>query len=244
MAKRKKSKPKPHDTEYQPTEKELISLKKQIARNAASPPAPRIKVKEENEKPAIGLDHPDEELAYRLLMESLGTTSFNFVSGLLSQLANAGSKGREIDESELNFMLSVIQDIKPKDQLEAMLAAQMAGIHMTTMTFVRRLAHVDSIQQQDSAGALLAKLTRTFATQMETLKRYRTGGEQKVTVQHVNVSEGGQAIVGNVTQAPDKNPIRKGDTSPPLLSDAKAAPMPLLEEGKQSASVPRRRANK
>ena len=36
---------------------------------------------------------------------------------------------------------------------------------------------------------------------MEALKRYRTGGEQKVTVQHVSVGEGGQAIVGNVTQA-------------------------------------------
>jgi hypothetical protein len=35
---------------------------------------------------------------------------------------------------------------------------------------------------------------------MEALKRYRSGGEQKVTVQHVSVSEGGQAIVGNVTQ--------------------------------------------
>lgn len=36
---------------------------------------------------------------------------------------------------------------------------------------------------------------------MEALKRYRSGGEQKVTVQHVSVNEGGQAIVGNVTQA-------------------------------------------
>jgi hypothetical protein len=37
---------------------------------------------------------------------------------------------------------------------------------------------------------------------MEALKRYRTGSKQKVTVQ--KVSEGGQAIVGNVTQAPRK----------------------------------------
>ena len=35
---------------------------------------------------------------------------------------------------------------------------------------------------------------------MDTLKRYRTGGEQKVTVQHVSVNEGGQAIVANMTQ--------------------------------------------
>jgi hypothetical protein len=33
---------------------------------------------------------------------------------------------------------------------------------------------------------------------MEALKRYRSGDEQKVTVQHVHVSDGGQAIVGNV----------------------------------------------
>ena len=33
---------------------------------------------------------------------------------------------------------------------------------------------------------------------METLKRYRTGGTQKVTVEHVTVNAGGQAIVGNV----------------------------------------------
>jgi hypothetical protein len=33
---------------------------------------------------------------------------------------------------------------------------------------------------------------------VETLKKYRTGGEQKVTVQHVTVSDNAQAIVGNV----------------------------------------------
>jgi hypothetical protein len=35
------------------------------------------------------------------------------------------------------------------------------------------------------------KLARTFAAQLEALKRYRTGGEQKVTVEHVTVNEGG-----------------------------------------------------
>jgi hypothetical protein len=33
---------------------------------------------------------------------------------------------------------------------------------------------------------------------MEALKRYRTGGQQKVTVEQFTVNEGGQAIVGNV----------------------------------------------
>ncbi len=34
--------------------------------------------------------------------------------------------------------------------------------------------------------------------QMETLKTYRSKGEQKVEVKHVHVNRGGQAIVGAV----------------------------------------------
>jgi hypothetical protein len=135
-----------------------------------------------------------------------------------------GSQGRNIDEAGLNFMLSVIKGIKPKDQLEAMLAAQMAAVHMATMTFAQRLNHVETIQQQDSAERALNKLARTFSTQMEALKRYRTGGEQKVTVQHVSVNEGGQSIVGNVNQAAREPALEK-----PALTDARQQPMPMME---------------
>src|SRR6266567_6590651 len=96
-------------------------------------------------------------------------------------------------------MLSVVKGVEPADQVEAMLAAQMAVVHMATMTFARRLNHVENIPQQDSAERAFNKLARTFATQVEALKRYRTGGEQRVTVEHVHVHSGGQAIVGNVS---------------------------------------------
>src|SRR5204863_8773989 len=91
---------------------------------------------------------------------------------------------------------------EPRDEIEAMLAAQMAAVHSATMTFTRRLAHVENIPQQDSAARAFNTLARTFTAQMEALKRYRTGGEQKVTVQHVTVNEGGQAVVGNVSHRP------------------------------------------
>jgi hypothetical protein len=66
------------------------------------------------------------------------------------------------------------------------------------MMMARRLNHVDNIAQQDAAERALNKLARTYATQMEALKRYRTGGQQKVTVEHVTVNAGGRAIVGAV----------------------------------------------
>ena len=44
-----------------------------------------------------------------------------------------------------------VKGIEPRDQIEAMMAAQMAAVHMASMTFARRLAHVENIPQQDSA---------------------------------------------------------------------------------------------
>jgi hypothetical protein len=54
---------------------------------------------------------------------------------------------------------------------------------------------------QDSNGNLAVKLLRTFAAQTEALQRYRGKGQQKVTVEHVLVHTGGQAIVGSVGQS-------------------------------------------
>lgn len=79
-----------------------------------------------------------------------------------------------------------------------MLACQMAAIHKSMMTAVHRLTRAQVLKQQDSASNMVSKLARTYTTQMETLKRYRSTGEQKIRVQYVTVNEGGQAIVGNV----------------------------------------------
>jgi hypothetical protein len=177
------------------------------------------------------------------VMESIGSADEQFVAGIIWQLTHAsGRGGQEIDEVAFNFMLSVIQGVQPRDQLEAMLAAQMAAVHVASMTFARRLRHVENIAQQDSAERAFNKLTRTFATQMEALKRYRTGGEQKVTVQHVSVAEGGQAIVGNVTQAQRENTSGKTAPSPPpALPDSNIVPMPIIDESKDRARVAGRR---
>src|SRR6266446_4031969 len=229
-----KKKPEPNAaTSYDKmTSRERTAIDKFLARNAANP-APRLKVLNEKQAVSISPDHPDKLAGQMLLMDALGTADLVFYNGLLGQLANAGSQGRQLDEGGLNFILSVVKGIQPRDQLEVMLAAQMAAVHMASMTFARRLAQVEDIPRQDSAERAFNKLTRTFATQMEALKRYRTGAEQKVTVQHVSVAEGGQAIVGNVTQAPRENgrekaAQEKAATSPPARPDTNVVPMPSM----------------
>jgi hypothetical protein len=107
-----------------------------------------------------------------------------------------------------------------------MLAVQMAEVHMATLTSARLLARATAMVEQEYAERALNKLARTFATQTEALRRYRSRGEPNVTVRQVSVNDGGQAIVGqavvgqtvvgNVTQAPR-------DTAP-RAKPARAAP--------------------
>ncbi len=52
---------------------------------------------------------------------------------------------------------------------------------------------------QDTNGNLAVKLMRTFTIQVEALQRYRGKGQQKITVEHVHVHAGDQAIVGAVS---------------------------------------------
>jgi len=186
---------------YEPTDREKAVIAKHEERRKSSQPAPRIKVNGNQ----IDLDHQSPGHGYMLLMEGLGTTSVPFALKIQNQLIDALSIGKKPDQEAINFGLAVIASIKPRDELETMLSAQMAAIHCATMTFARRLNHVENIPQQDSAERTLNKLARTFTTQMEALKRYRRNdGEQKVVVQHVNVNDGGQAIVGTVEQKKDR----------------------------------------
>lgn len=119
-------------------------------------------------------------------------------SGLLSDASCLGSHGQRTDEGATAFALGFVDAMKPKDAAEALLLTQMAATHRATMMLARRLNHVETIQQQDAAERALNKLGRTYAAQMDTLKRYRSKGQQTVRVERVTVENGGQAIVGNV----------------------------------------------
>ena len=193
----------------------------------------------------FSLDHPNKLVGRGVLREALGTADSDFCDGIINQLIRAASHDGKVNERELNFMLSVIKGIRPKDELEAMLGAQMmAAVHVTSMKLAnRQISDSETLQQQDSAERAFNKLTRTFIMLVEALKRHRTGGEQKVTVQHVSVSEGGQAIVGNVTQTSRGVPSKKSGKLVLPVTDARQPAMAIVENRARSPVAARRRRN-
>lgn len=96
------------------------------------------------------------------------------------------------------FAVSIVADIKPRDAVERMLAVQMAATHIAMIRSGRWLANAQTIPQVQAHYSGFNKLARTYAAQVEALRKHRNGGEQTVRVEHVTVEAGGQAIVGNV----------------------------------------------
>jgi hypothetical protein len=104
--------------------------------------------------------------------------------------------------------LDAADTIGAQNSLEKMLAHQLAASHRSSMQLtaqlnrcIERMSAIDvqaresaNIQATRLAGAI-ARLNGSFQAGMLTLQKIRNRGQQVVTVQHVTVSEGGQAVV-------------------------------------------------
>jgi len=203
-----------------PVEREVAAITESRERNQAR--ARRFQVKAEVCGDALKVSAPDSgDLGFRArAYDAFGTTSEAFAR---HEIGRVGSIMRENGaalptQNEMNAALAAIDGMRPADEIEAMLAVQMVATHEVAMDMLARAKRADRMPILQESGSLAVKLLRTYTAQVEALARLRRGGEQRVIVQHVNVNEGGQAIVGAVNQPGAKNerqpharPMRRSD---------------------------------
>jgi hypothetical protein len=140
---------------YEPPDTEKAAMQAMRARRIKTP---RIKATPTKTGAVeLSLDHPDLAHGRALLMNAFATGESNFICELLVQLGRASADGPQMNEQRLNFFAAVIKGIKPQDQLETMLAAQMAAVHSLTMEFASRLANAGDLLWRDSAERTLNK---------------------------------------------------------------------------------------
>jgi hypothetical protein len=164
---------------------------------------------------AVDLDDP---LIQVKMAEAFGTTDIDAQGLLFDQVVQtfAGvavathenpdgfDAGRLIPAA--NRAAALLAGIKPRDELESMLAVQMIAVHNAAMHTAKLAILTDqTFEGKRTNMNYTAKLMALFTSQMAALKTYRTGGQQKVVVEHVNVNEGGQAVVGQVNMGGGAN---------------------------------------
>lgn len=97
--------------------------------------------------------------------------------------------------------LDASQSIGAANSLEKALAHQLGALHQTAMRYLGKSA----LQSNPDTAVRMANLSLramgTFQSGLLTLKRLRSTGEQRITIQHVSVNDGGQAVIGQVQRS-------------------------------------------
>ena len=125
--------------------------------------------------------------------------------------------------------------MKAEGLVEGMLATQMAAAHEVAMALMQYATNAPSIKASEHYLRNSARLMQLYLRQMDALNKHRGKGQQKVTVEHVHVAAGGQAVVGNVEAA-----------AAPSVAPSHIAPKQLTRSSEQpfTMMVPDRQADK
>jgi hypothetical protein len=132
-----------------------------------------------------------------------------------------------VDKADvLTLAVDAATTIQATNSLEKMLIHQMAAAHslalkahaeaLDLLKAYKRTGHAHQ-QLSIEAGRMMnasARMMDTYQHGMLTLAKIRSGGQQTVVVQHVNVGDGGRAMVAGQVKVRAKTARRRGDHLP------------------------------
>ena len=148
-----------------------------------------------------GSDQEKLNLLHAGLCLATGTKASSFgvmlLESLMQSLGLLPEKGKEVEKSH-TAILDALYAMKPTDEIEGMLITRLIALHFHIAKQMQILnMNGLTVEQVDTSINRSTKLSRLYNETVETLSKYRRKGEQKVIVQHVNINEGGKAIVGH-----------------------------------------------
>jgi hypothetical protein len=170
-----------------------------------------------------------------------GSQSDNWNSTLANQAAQTlwvAHSEQETKYRQYSATAAALIGIGPKDETESMIAAQLIAAHNAAMECYRRaMIKEQSFESRRENLNQANKLSRTYATLLEALNRHRGKGQQKVTVEHVHVHAGGQAVVG-VVEAPGGGDRPRSEDQPHAKQVTYAPQPPMRGADEEGERVP------
>jgi len=144
----------------------------------------------------------------------------------------------ETRNRQYNAAVAGLVGIGPRDELEGMIAAQLIASHNAAMECYRRAMLTEqSFEGRRENLHQANKLSRTYAVLVDALNRHRGKGQQKVTVEHVHIHAGGQAVVGMVETRGVGGP-QKSEDQPYAKQITHASEQTLWSTDKKRQPVP------
>ena len=139
------------------------------------------------------------EASLKALIESTWVQSTEVGCAILGQAMDLQPDGRTTP-GKIEVAMKTMKEMAPGNLTEAMLAVQMIGVHNAAVHFLcKSLAPNQTRGGEDAGVSHATKLSRLFTEQLSAMAKLKgKSGQQKMTIEHVHVHAGGQAIVGPV----------------------------------------------
>ncbi len=205
------------------------------------------------EPKTVVVDDPEDR---RGRLKSIGGSQSDHWNNILANQAVQAlwvkNSSPEERDKQLSATVAALIGIAPKDELEGMMAAQLIAAHNAAMECYRRaMIGEQTFEGRRENLAQANRLSRTFATLLEALNRHRGKGQQKVTVEHVHVHSGAQAVVGVVEPAgggergkledqPHAKPIAHASEPAMRCPDEGREPVPVAGDAERPLPAARR----
>ncbi|MBL6600308.1 MAG: hypothetical protein ISP41_15590 [Alphaproteobacteria bacterium] len=193
----------------------------------------------------VEMEHPDKVQGK---LKRLGGSNYDdFNQTLANQVVNTlwmpEATNSETRNRMIQTVMAAMTGIAPQDETEGMLAAQMVATHNAALECYRRaMIEGQTFEGREQNLRFADRLSKTYAQQLDALKRYRRKADQTVRIERVVVNDGGQAIVGNVTRGggdgdeTDEQPHAPAITdergSEVLREDAFGEPVPVARSAR------------
>ena len=182
-------------------------VEKATKRHFRRPPNPGIVVEPgEGQSWTYGPHHQDRDAWEVQLFDAFGTRSVSALRCFLDHLSalcmgdgNYGPKGWQPNETQINFAINFVSGVRPRNEMEAALAAQMCAVHFIQMELAAQVMR--NPYGDGRTASAVGKLARTYAMQCDAMAKLKgRGGKQRITVkyerhnhnhQHVHAEIGG-----------------------------------------------------
>ena len=145
---------------------------------------------------------------------------------------------KETCQEQYKAAVAGLMGIGPRDELEGVIAAQLLAAHNAAMECYRRaMLGEQSVEGRRENLNHVNKLSRTYALLLEALNRHRGKGQQKVTVEHVHVNAGGQAIVGVVDSRRENSKKPEGEADAARIAYAPDTALRCSDPERESVPI-------
>jgi hypothetical protein len=200
--------------------------------------AKKVRAAVRKDRVIVAKDPARQTSKLRLIGGSASDDFNNILANQTIQTLWVSHSDEEALDRQLAATTAALVGIRPRDELEGMLAGQLIAAHNAAMECYRRaMLSEQTLEGRRENLTQANKLSRTYTLLLEALNRHRGKGQQKVTVEHVHVHEGGQAIVGNVEHG-ERGGVEKNEDLPHAKQVAHAHQSPMWSSDTAREPVP------